>query len=65
MKTGKGKAARVDDHQVCARGWQDYVLETRFFLGESRVDAALRGLQTQQLKKLGLSDSDVRTVRAR
>ncbi len=61
----KPKTARVDAHQVCARGWQDYMLETRFYLGESRVDATLKSMATPQLKKLGLSESDVRMVRAR
>lgn len=65
MTAGKPASARVDAHQVCARGWQDYMIETKFFLGESRVDEALRGFATPELKKLGLSENDMRKVRAR
>ncbi len=65
MTAGKPISARVDAHQVCARGWQDYMIETKFFLGEARVDEALKGFATPQLRKLGLSDPDMRKIRAR
>ena len=62
---GKPRTARVDRNQVCARGWQDYMLETQLFLGDSRVDAYLKDMTGKQLEKLGLSSTDVRKVRAR
>ena len=65
MNVEKPKSARVDANQVCARGWADYMIETKFFLSESRVEDALKGLATPQLKKLGLSESDMRKVRSR
>ena len=47
------------NHQICARGWQDYMMETQFFLGEQRVDDCLKGLEAPQLAKLGLSNADM------
>ena len=65
MNTGKPDLAPTLANQVCARGWQDYMMETQFFLGEARVDDSLKGLSTRQLEKLGLSASEVKKVRAR
>jgi hypothetical protein len=61
----KQKMAGVDDIQVCARGWLDYMIETKYFLGETRVEDCLKGLSTVQLEKLGLSNNDVQKVRDR
>ena len=65
MNVKKVGSACVDGHQVCARGWQDYMLETRFFLAETRVGDALKGFDGKQLEKLGLSSSEVRMIHAR
>ena len=61
----KPRTARVDRNQVCARGWQDYMLETQYFLGDARVAAYLQDMTGSQLEKLGLSSAEVRKVRAR
>ncbi len=61
----KPRTARVDSKQVCARGWQDYMLETQYFLGDARVTAYLQDMTGLQLEKLGLSSTDVRKARAR
>ena len=42
------------NRQICARGWQDYMMETQFFLGDARVDDCLKVLDVPQLEKLGL-----------
>ncbi len=61
----KPRTARVDRNQVCARGWQDYMLETQYFLSESRVAACLEDMTGSQLEKLGLSSAEIRKARAR
>lgn len=61
----KPRTARVDSKQVCARGWQDYMLETQYFLGDARVSDYLRDMTGVQLEKLGLSCTDVHKARAR
>ncbi len=61
----KPRTARVDRNQVCARGWQDYMLETRYFLGDTRVDDVLKDMSGKQLEKLGLTSTDMRLLRAR
>ena len=63
--SSKPRTSRVDRNQVCARGWQDYLLETRYFLGESQFAACLQDMSGQQLEKLGLSGAEVRKVRIR
>ena len=65
MTAGKRNMVRADANQVCARGWSDYMIETKFFLGESRVDEALKGFAAPQLRKLGLSENELRKVRSR
>ena len=61
----KPRTARVDSKQVCARGWQDYMLETQYFLGDARVSDYLQDMTSMQLEKLGLSCTDVRKARTR
>ncbi len=63
MPAGKLFDTSVDNRQVCARGWQDYMIETRYFLGEARVDNALKDLGNPQLKRLGLTESEMLKVR--
>jgi len=65
INISKPRTARVASNQVCARGWQDYMLETKYFLGDVRVDECLKDLSGKQLEKLGLSTNEVRKVRAR
>ena len=65
MNIGKTGPVRNDTRQVCARGWQDYMIETQFFLGETRVDHCLKDLSTHQLEKLGLSANDRLKIRNR
>ncbi len=50
------------NRQICARGWQDYMMETQFFLGTPRVDDCLKVLDTPQLEKLGLRAGDMRKL---
>ncbi|MCF6199281.1 MAG: hypothetical protein L3J67_07785 [Hyphomicrobiaceae bacterium] len=55
----KNYAEQEVNRQICARGWQDYMMETQFFLGDERVNDCLKRLDVPQLVKLGLSNADM------
>ena len=59
MKKANQTLAQNSDGQICARGWQDYMMETQFFLGEDRVDDGLKKLSNNQLVQLGLSAAEM------
>ena len=63
MNVGERYVEQEVNRQICARGWQDYMMETQFFLGEARVDDCLKQFATAQLVKLGLSTGDLRKLR--
>jgi len=66
VKKATRKACNIaENHQVCARGWQDYMMETRLFMGEERVGRTLRSMSGDQLHKLGLNDNEVARIKSR
>jgi len=66
VKKATKKACNIaGNHQVCARGWQDYMMETRLFMGEERVGRTLRSMSGDQLHKLGLNDNEVARIKSR
>jgi hypothetical protein len=64
-KAGRKTTAMVGGDQVCARGWQDYMLETRHYMGEARVEKCLRSMNERQLSKLGLGKGEVSRLKVR
>ena len=66
VKKAAKKAGNISlGNQVCARGWQDYMMETRLYMGEERVGRTLRSMSGDQLHKLGLNDNEVARIKSR
>jgi len=59
MAAEKDYAKQEVNNQVYARGWQDYMMETLYFIGDHRVDDCLKSMDVPQLARLGLSNSDM------
>jgi len=51
--------APIEANQVCARGWQDYMIETQMYADETRVSGYLKTLNDRQRANLGVVNSRV------
>jgi len=55
MQSKEIGATPFEDDQLCARGWQDYMLETCYYQHEAAVAECLRDLAPTLRRHLGLA----------
>lgn len=60
MQRNEVEADHLEEGQVCARGWQDYMIETKLFELETAVAECLKDLAPALRAHLGLDDHEIK-----